>query len=165
MLVRNYAKSIVYGGMDGIITTFAVVAGSVGGNLGLAAIIVLGFSNLFADGFSMAVGDYLSSTTDKSVDSSRALKNALATFLSFNLFGLIPLLSYLLLDRWPIFQNHTFSLACLLVSVALILLGLVKGTITEESRVKEILRTLFVGLAAALFAYYVGQFLGDMIGH
>ena len=64
MAVNDYAKSIVYGGMDGIVTTFAVVAGSVGGNLGVAPIIVLGFSNLLADGFSMAVGDYLSSTTE-----------------------------------------------------------------------------------------------------
>ena len=163
MFVKNYAKSIVYGGMDGIITTFAVVAGSVGGNLGLAAIIVLGFSNLFADGFSMAVGDYLSSTTEKNTSSKHALKNALATFLSFNLFGLIPLLSYLLLNQWPVLQDRTFALACLLVSVALVLLGLVKAIITEESRMKEILRTLSVGLAAALFAYYVGQFLGRLV--
>ena len=35
MTIRDYAKSIVYGGMDGIVTTFAVVAGAVGGNLGL----------------------------------------------------------------------------------------------------------------------------------
>ena len=62
MTIRDYAKSIVYGGMDGIVTTFAVVAGAVGGNLGIKPILILGFSNLLADGFSMAVGDYLSST-------------------------------------------------------------------------------------------------------
>ena len=58
MTIRDYAKSIVYGGMDGIVTTFAVVAGAVGGNLGLNRFLILGFSNLLADGFSMAVGDY-----------------------------------------------------------------------------------------------------------
>ena len=63
--IGDYAKSIVYGGMDGIVTTFAVVAGAVGGNLGITPIVILGFSNLLADGFSMAVGDYLSSTTEK----------------------------------------------------------------------------------------------------
>ena len=56
----KYIKSIVYGGLDGIVTTFAVVAGSVGGELSLNVILILGFSNLLADGFSMAVGDYLS---------------------------------------------------------------------------------------------------------
>lgn len=49
----------VLGGVDGIVTTFAVVAGSIGGQLPTAAIIVLGFANLLADGFSMAVSNYL----------------------------------------------------------------------------------------------------------
>ena len=89
--IGDYAKSIVYGGMDGIVTTFAVVAGAVGGNLGITPIVILGFSNLLADGFSMAVGDYLSSTTEKSVVKGKAVKNAGATFLSFIFFGLIPL--------------------------------------------------------------------------
>lgn len=164
MAVKDYAKSIVYGGLDGIITTFAVVAGSVGGNLGLTTIIILGFSNLLADGFSMAAGDYLSSTTSKEVDNKDALKNAIATFTSFNAFGLIPLLAYLLVNRLTFLQDHTFAVACVLVSFALALLGWVKGTITEESRKKEVLRTLLVGLLAALFAYYVGQFLGALIG-
>ena len=61
----DYIKSMVYGGLDGIITTFAVVAGVVGGALDLRIIIILGFSNLLADGFSMATGDYLSSKSEK----------------------------------------------------------------------------------------------------
>lgn len=61
----SYVKSMVYGGLDGIITTFAVVAGVVGGALDLRVIIILGFSNLLADGFSMATGDYLSSKSEK----------------------------------------------------------------------------------------------------
>lgn len=162
MAVNDYAKSIVYGGMDGIVTTFAVVAGSVGGNLGVAPIIVLGFSNLLADGFSMAVGDYLSSTTEEHVDKRKAVKNAAATFISFNFFGLIPLLSYLLFNIFSAFQDNTFIIACVLVSFALALLGLVKAHITNRNKGKELLRTLIVGLTAALFAYYVGQLLGNM---
>merc|ERR1712096_66387 len=42
-------KSIVYGGLDGIITTFAVVSGATGGGFGVEVILVLGFSNMFAD--------------------------------------------------------------------------------------------------------------------
>lgn len=63
-----FVKSMVYGGLDGIITTFAVVAGVVGGALDLRVIIILGFSNLLADGFSMATGDYLSSKSEKEYD-------------------------------------------------------------------------------------------------
>nr|WP_246819053.1 VIT1/CCC1 transporter family protein [Aerococcus sp. HMSC10H05] len=61
---RDYVKSMVYGGLDGIITTFAVVAGVTGGSLDFQIVIVLGFSNLLADGLSMAVGDYLSSKSE-----------------------------------------------------------------------------------------------------
>ena len=157
-------KSIVYGGMDGIVTTFAVVAGAVGGNLGITPIVILGFSNLLADGFSMAVGDYLSSTTEKSVVKGKAVKNAGATFLSFIFFGLIPLLSYLLINVFSIFRVHTFMMACILVSLALTLLGFVKALITKKSKLKEIFRTVLIGLIAALFAYYVGNFLGQIAG-
>lgn len=61
----NYIKSLVYGGMDGIITTFAVVAGVVGASLSTGAILILGIANLLADGFSMAIGDYLSSKAER----------------------------------------------------------------------------------------------------
>ncbi|MCR4327654.1 MAG: VIT1/CCC1 transporter family protein [Nanoarchaeota archaeon] len=56
----KYLKSGVYGGLDGIITTFAIVAGVVGAGLSSSVILILGFANLIADGISMAVGDYLS---------------------------------------------------------------------------------------------------------
>lgn len=56
----NWLPDFVYGGIDGAVTTFAVVAGVEGANLSLGIILILGFANLFADGFSMAVGKYLS---------------------------------------------------------------------------------------------------------
>jgi VIT1/CCC1 family predicted Fe2+/Mn2+ transporter len=49
----------VLGGVDGIVTTFAVIAGSTGGKLSSEVVIVLGLANLIADGFSMAVSNYL----------------------------------------------------------------------------------------------------------
>lgn len=55
-----YIQDIVFGGNDGIITTFAVVAGTVGAGLPHVVIIILGLANLLADGFSMAAGNYLS---------------------------------------------------------------------------------------------------------
>ena len=54
-------EDFVYGATDGVVTTFAVVAGVVGASLSPSVVLILGFANLFADGFSMAVGNYLSS--------------------------------------------------------------------------------------------------------
>ncbi|MGB3635901.1 MAG: VIT1/CCC1 transporter family protein [Rubrobacteraceae bacterium] len=55
---RSYLGDAVLGGIDGCVTTFAVVAGSVGGGFSGFVVIVLGFANLLADGFSMAVSNY-----------------------------------------------------------------------------------------------------------
>lgn len=63
--VQEYLGEFVYGGIDGSVTTFAVVAGSVGAGLDSAIIIILGFANLLADGFAMSVGAYLSAKSEK----------------------------------------------------------------------------------------------------
>lgn len=55
----GYLKDAVYGANDGIITTFAVVAAVAGAALSPITIIIVGLANLFADGFSMAVSNYL----------------------------------------------------------------------------------------------------------
>ncbi len=69
----RYIGSAVFGASDGIVTTFAVVAGVAGADLSAGIVLILGFANLFADGFSMAVGDYLSSKSEKEyVKSERA---------------------------------------------------------------------------------------------
>lgn len=52
-------EDFVYGSTDGAVTTFAVVAGVIGASLSPSIVLILGFANLLADGFSMAVGNYL----------------------------------------------------------------------------------------------------------
>lgn len=54
----SYLGDAILGGIDGCVTTFAVVAGAVGGGFSSVVIIVLGVANLLADGFSMAVSNY-----------------------------------------------------------------------------------------------------------
>lgn len=56
-------ESFVYGATDGAVTTFAIVAGVIGASLSPSIIMILGMANLIADGFSMAVGNYLSVKT------------------------------------------------------------------------------------------------------
>lgn len=60
----KFTKSIVFGGLDGIITTFAVVAGAAGGGLPVDTILILGFSSVVADAISMGVGDALSTKSE-----------------------------------------------------------------------------------------------------
>jgi len=76
--LKKYVPEFVY------VTTFAVVAASAGAELGAGIVLILGISNMLADGFSMAVGSFLSSRaeTDNLSDKDPKL-NGLVTFLSF----------------------------------------------------------------------------------
>ena len=63
--LQQYLGEFVYGGIDGSVTTFAVVAGASGAELSPSVIIILGFANLFADGLLMSIGSYLSHQSEK----------------------------------------------------------------------------------------------------
>ena len=62
---HNYLRDWIYGGIDGAVTTFAVVTGVVGAGLSPAVILVMGFANLAADGFSMAASNYLGTRAEQ----------------------------------------------------------------------------------------------------
>ena len=55
---KNYLKDVIYGGIDGAVTTFAIVAGVEGAGLSHGIIVALGLANILADGFSMAASNY-----------------------------------------------------------------------------------------------------------
>lgn len=60
----DYIKSIVFGGLDGAVTTFATIASVAGGSLPVTTVLVLGFANLIAEAISMGFGDGLSSKAE-----------------------------------------------------------------------------------------------------
>ena len=55
-----YLAEVIYGANDGIVTTFAVVAGVAGAALDPGVVVILGVANLLADGFSMGMSNFLS---------------------------------------------------------------------------------------------------------
>ena len=103
---RHYVGDLVYGANDGLITTFAVVAGVAGGALSSRATLIIGAANLFADGLSMAVGNYLSIRSREGVLAAQDLpeeeahpaKHGLATLLAFVAAGGVPLLPLCAVD-------------------------------------------------------------------
>ncbi|WP_162052544.1 VIT1/CCC1 transporter family protein [Pontibacter pamirensis] len=62
---HSYLRDFVYGAVDGAVTTFAVVSGVVGADLATHIIIIMGMANLVADGFSMAVSNFLGIRSEK----------------------------------------------------------------------------------------------------
>lgn len=76
----TYLREIVYGGTDGIVTTFAIVAGFAGAQqnemtaLPVLAVLLFGFANLFADGASMGLGNFLSTRSEQDLYSKEEKK-------------------------------------------------------------------------------------------
>jgi VIT1/CCC1 family predicted Fe2+/Mn2+ transporter len=62
---HNYIRDFIYGGIDGAVTTFAVVSGVSGAELPASVVLILGFANLAADGFSMAASNYLGTRAEQ----------------------------------------------------------------------------------------------------
>lgn len=222
----KYVKSIVYGGLDGIVTTFAVVAGVAGASLSAGVVLILGFANLIADGLSMAIGDFLSTKaeneynqaerereawevdnypdgekkemvelyTGKGISKDDAktivdiisrnkkawvdimmveelgiiqsdespLKNAIATFLSFGLFGFVPLTAHVFSYFIAGLRPHAFVSACILTGLTLFALGALKVRITERNWLRSGLEMLVVGGIAAAAAYAIGHALAGL---
>lgn len=69
---HNYLRDFVYGGIDGAVTTFAIVAGTIGANLSVRVVLILGAANLLADGFSMAASNFLGTRAE--LDDYRRLR-------------------------------------------------------------------------------------------
>ncbi|UJH68831.1 VIT1/CCC1 transporter family protein [Allomuricauda sp. SCSIO 65647] len=223
---EKYLGEFVYGGIDGCVTTFAVVSGSVGAGLDSSIIIILGFANLLADGFAMSIGAYLSTkseqdnynkhkqveywevdnlpemekeeireiyaakgfkgelleqvvniiTSNKEVWVNTMMKEELqmikeerspfwigaTTYMSFILIGLIPLFIYVVDYISPLHQN-LFVISSVLTALGFIVIGWLKTYVNQTSVLKGILETLILGGIAAVVAYFVGDFLEQLI--
>ena len=62
---HSYLRDFVYGAVDGTVTTFAVVSGVAGARLPMRVVLILGIANVVADGFSMAVGNFLATRAER----------------------------------------------------------------------------------------------------
>lgn len=171
---KKYLPEFVYGSIDGTITTFAIVAGAVGAGLSSMIVLILGFANLFADGFSMAISNYLSAKSNYELEHPKfkklicgregkcPKKAAFTTFISFIIVGFIPLLSFVLALVFPILSANKFIYSFILTGVALIAIGLIKGSVVKKSRIKAALETFFIGSFAATIAFAVGYLLRSL---
>ncbi|HEX6913218.1 MAG TPA: VIT1/CCC1 transporter family protein [Longimicrobium sp.] len=164
-LLRHYLRDLVYGANDGIITTFAVVAGVAGAALSVRTVLILGMANLLADGFSMGASNFLSIRSEEAVRHSRGdpmgepfpFRHGLATMLAFFVAGAVPLLPYVLVT-----PDRRFGVAVWATLVTLFVVGALRSTVTLLRWWKAGLEMLLVGATAAAVAYGVGYLLADV---
>jgi VIT1/CCC1 family predicted Fe2+/Mn2+ transporter len=166
---QHYLKDMVYGANDGLITTFAVVAGVEGGQLTHRAVLIVGLANLLADGLSMGVGNYLSIRSQENVRRTLSLpeeeafpvRHAVATFAAFAVAGVIPLLAYAV-SAVP--ASARVTTATLSTFAALFGVGALRSTVTDERALVGGLEMLGLGAVVAAVAYYAGGFVAWLLG-
>ena len=143
-------SAVIYGSIDGLITTNSIISSIQGANLKTLWAIVFGFANLLADGFSMGISSYLSSDS---------LSNAFITFLSFILIGTTPILPFFFTN---LTTNIMYVLSHILTLCALFLIGVFKGYTKNESIIKHTLIIVTLGGITTFIAYYVSKFITDL---
>lgn len=222
--IGRFLGDFVLGANDGIITTFAIVAGSMGASLSSFVVLVLGFANLLADGLSMGVGNYLGKKSEREywarqrekelwevenfpeierneireilqkmgfenteLDDAvgvisknrkawvefmmryelgivedknyRPFMDGIATFGSFFIAGLIPLLPFIL----PLMRSISFPLSIFFTGIALFGVGALRSFVYPKSWIRGGFEILLVGSVAATSAYLIGLFLEKFI--
>ena len=155
-LIQRYLSDLIYGANDGIVTTIAIVSGVVGASLSSRVILILGFANLIADGFSMGASNFLSRRTGMKASERPGLQEAArhgaATFWGFVTAGVMPLVAYLV----PDITGERFLVAVALALVTLFVVGASRAIFSEVKWVRAGLEMFFIGALAAAVAYGIG---------
>jgi VIT1/CCC1 family predicted Fe2+/Mn2+ transporter len=163
-LIRRYLPDLIYGANDGVVTTLAVVSGVVGASLSTTVILILGFANLLADGFSMGASNVLSRRSDTQAETLPSLvassRHGIATFIGFVAAGFVPLLAYLV----PQADSNAFAVAVILALGTLFAVGASRALFTSRGALRAGIEMLAIGAVAAGLAYLIGAFAGRIIG-
>ncbi len=167
---RRYIRDIVYAANDGIITTFAVVAGVRGAGLSSLVVLALGFANLAADGLAMGVGNYLGIKSERAAElkenyvewgeTVRAARHGGVTWLSFVSLGLVPLLPFFVLRS----VESAFWISLALTGASLFAVGALRTLVTRRQPWKSGLEMLLIGALAGAAAYVAGWAVETVIG-
>jgi len=161
-LVRHYLPDLVYGANDGVITTFAVVSGVVGADLSERVILILGFANLVADGFSMGASNFLArrsyAEAAERADRREAARHGSATLIGFLTAGIVPLVAYLV----PVEDDARFPAAIALTLATLFTVGASRSLVTRLGWIRSGLEMLAVGALAAVVAYAIGALASEL---
>lgn len=165
-IARHYIRDLVYGANDGLITTFAVVAGVVGGGLSPRTLLIIGAANLIADGLSMGVGNYLSIRANESAlaaqkqpeEEASPARHGFATLLAFVAAGAVPLAPFAVG-----FVEHGFAWSVALTFLTMFVVGALRGLVTIERWWMAGIEMLLLGMAVALAAYGSGLVVAALV--
>lgn len=173
-------KPLVFGGIDGLTTTLALVWGSMGAGeqlVSASAVLVLGVANLLATALSMGIGDYVGTVAEHEAATSAddphethkrgvvvkaaALRSGFTMFASFIAFGGLPLLVYI--PALPLVLAQRRFVSTVLCVVSFLALGAVRARMSDGSTVKLAVTMAVVGSSAALASFLASKVIHSLV--
>lgn len=151
---NDFVSDAVYGGIDGTITTFAIMAAAIGSELSPYTVVVLAIASLVSDGFSMGVSSY-ESVVDPN---ENAMQKGITTFLAFVVIGLLPVLIYYYYSDLE--KPIPFGVLIIASLLTLLCIGSLKHSLTNPAAnkyqtIQSGLKTMTLGGIAGALSYYV----------
>lgn len=167
----NKLRAAVLGANDGIVSTSSVVMGVAGATTDTTAIFTAGMAALVAGALSMAVGEYVSvssqSDAEKAnvhhedhddVEFTNPYQAAIASLIAFTVGGLVPFLAVIFAP-----DDIKIPVTVLAVVIALLITGFSSATVGGASRLRAIVRIEIGGLLAMAITYFIGTLFGAFV--
>jgi VIT1/CCC1 family predicted Fe2+/Mn2+ transporter len=174
LLDPKFIKPLVFGGLDGLTTTLALVWGSIAvgeERVSPIAAFVLGIANLLATGISMGIGDYVGTLAELEASKGKmdsqevrlgALRSGLTMFCSFIGFGSIPLMAFLPAFGTLLLRRTVSTILCL---ISLLFLGYIRGIVTNSGKFRSAFTMLSLGSGAAGVSFGASKLIfGWLVG-
>jgi len=170
-MLAKHVRGFVFGGMDGILTTFALLAAVEGSKQTSKALtLVIGVSTVLADALSMAAGEYLSAKAESELkggeddDEPGPLEKGLAMFLAFTLFGSLPLVGYILSTVLSRGVSASFPISVSITTASLFALGAIKSQFGAGVWWRAGSEVAGIGGAAATVAFLTARAVESLMG-
>ncbi|MCA9349051.1 VIT1/CCC1 transporter family protein [Candidatus Saccharibacteria bacterium] len=158
--VKRSVPQIVYGGVDGTVSTFAVIAGAYGAGLDERMTFILAAANVGADGFSMAVSAYLSA---RAARKRRPRWMAAVTFSAFCILGGLLIIPYAIDLAITMSRLVTFLMSCGFAITSFVIVAAIKSRVDKTTLWVSIQEVIALGTVAAAIAYFLGDGLERLI--
>ena len=168
----NKLRAAVLGANDGIVSTASVVMGVAGATTNTNAITTAGLAALVAGALSMAVGEYVSVSSQRDAEKVNAELEehdeaeftspwaaAIASLIAFTIGGLVPFIAVVIASA-----DVRIAVTVAAVIVALLVTGYYSASVGGASRIRAVTRVLIGGLLAMAITYFVGTLFGAAIG-
>jgi len=159
-MLDPFLKSMIYGGMDGIITIFNIISSTSGLKLQSIHTLIITVTVLIADGLSMGISDYTSYEAENKQNrelytKKSPLHHGLITFGSFVFFGAIPLILYFIITNY--YPKNHYVILLVIMSFAFFGLGSLQSFYTDEKWYKVGIKTVLYGDTTSLIAFLISN--------